>query len=149
VPVVNLSTEDEIVDQVLYLERTFAMLSSVFSALALVLACIGIYGTIAYTVAERTNEIGIRMALGAELGKILRMVLRETLMVVGAGLATGLPLAWLGTRMLTAQVYGISPHDPLTSSMAVLAISVVTIVAGSIPALRASHIDPIRALRYE
>jgi len=149
VPVVNLSTEDEIVDQVLYLERTFAMLSSAFGALALVLACIGIYGTIAYTVAQRTNEIGIRMALGAERGKILRMVLRETLMVVGAGLAAGLPLAWLGTRMLTAQVYGISPHDPLTSSVAVLAISAVTIVAGSIPALRASHIDPIRALRYE
>src|SRR3984885_868310 len=149
VPVVKVRTEDEIVDEVLYLERTFAMLSSVFSALALVLACIGIYGTIAYTVAQRTNEIGIRMALGAERGKILRMVLRETLMVVGAGLAAGLPLAWLGTRMLTAQVYGISPHDPLTSSVAVLAISAVTIVAGSIPALRASHIDPIRALRYE
>ena len=149
VPVVKVRTEDEIVDEVLYLERTFAMLSSVFSALALVLACIGIYGTIAYTVAQRTNEIGIRMALGAERGKILRMVLRETLMVVGFGLAAGLPLAWLGTRMLTAQVYGISPHDPLTSSIAVLAISAVTIAAGSIPALRASHIDPIRALRYE
>jgi predicted permease len=149
VPVVNLRTEDEIVDQVLYLERTFAILSSTFGALALALACVGIYGTIAYTVAQRTNEIGIRMALGAERGKILTMVLRETLLVVGAGLIAGLPLAWIGTRMLTAQVYGMSPHDPLTSFLAILAISVVTIVAGSIPALRASQIDPMRALRYE
>jgi predicted permease len=149
VPVVNLTTEDEIVDQVLYLERTFAMLSSAFCALALALACVGIYGTVAYTVAQRTNEIGIRMALGAERGKLLRMVLQETLMVVGAGLAAGLPLAWLGTRMLTAQVYGISPHDPLTSFAAVLAISAVTVVAGAIPAVRASQIEPIQALRYE
>jgi predicted permease len=149
VPVVNLNTEDEIVEQVLYLERTFAMLSSAFGALALALACVGIYGTIAYTVAQRTNEIGIRMALGAERGRILRMVLRETLMVVGAGLAAGLPLAWLGTRMLTAQVYGMSPHDPLTSFAAVLTISAVTVLAGALPAMRASQIEPIQALRYE
>jgi predicted permease len=112
VPVVNLRTEDEIIDEVLYLERTFAVLSSAFGGLALVLACVGIYGTIAYTVAQRTNEIGIRMALGAERANILKMVLRETLLVVGVGLLAGLPLAWLGTRMLTAQVYGLSPHDP-------------------------------------
>ncbi len=148
-PVVNVRTEDEIVDQVLYMERTFAILSSAFGALALALACVGIYGTIAYTVAQRTNEIGIRMALGAERGKILRMVLRETLTVVGAGLAAGLPLAWFGTRMLTAQVYGLSPHDPLTSFEAVLAIGVVTVVAGAIPAMRASRVEPIQALRYE
>ena len=149
VPVVNVRTEDEIVDQVLYLERTFAMLSSAFGALALVLACVGIYGTIAYTVAQRTNEIGIRMALGAERANILRMVLRETLVVVGAGLLAGLPLAWLGTRLLTAQVYGLSPHDPLTVVAAVAAISAVTITAGLVPALRAAHIEPVQALRYE
>ena len=149
VPVVNLRTEDEIVDQVLYLERTFAMLSSAFGGLALALACVGIYGTIAYTVAQRTNEIGIRMALGAERARILKMVLRETLVVVGAGLMAGIPLVWLGTRMLTAQVYGLSPHDPLTVAVAILAISAVTVAAGSVPALRASRIDPIQALRYE
>lgn len=149
VPIVNLRTEDEIVDEVLYLERTFAMLSSAFGALALVLACVGIYGTIAYTVAQRTNEIGIRMALGAERANILKMVLRETLVVVGAGLLAGLPLAWLGTRMLTAQVYGLSPHDPVTMAVAIAAISAVTIAAGSVPALRAAQIDPILALRYE
>ena len=149
VPIVNLRTEDEIVDEVLYLERTFAMLSSGFGALALVLACVGIYGTIAYTVAQRTNEIGIRMALGAERANILRMVLRETLLVVGSGLVAGLPMAWLGTRLLTAQVYGLSPHDPLTVAVAIGAISAVTIAAGFVPALRAAQIDPMRALRYE
>jgi len=149
VPVVNMRTEDEIVDQVLYLERTFATLSSAFGGLALVLACVGIYGTVTYTVAQRTNEIGIRMALGAERAKILRMVLWETLVVVGAGLFAGLPLAWVGASMLTAEVYGLSPHDPLTMTVAMVAISGVTIAAGSVPALRAAQIDPMRALRYE
>ncbi len=94
VPVVNLRTEDEVVNEVLYLERTFAMLSSVFGGLALVLACVGLYGTIAYTVAQRTNEIGIRMALGAERARILKMVLRETVAVASTGLLAGVPLVW-------------------------------------------------------
>jgi ABC-type antimicrobial peptide transport system permease subunit len=126
-----------------------AFLSSAFGALALVLACVGIYGTIAYTVAQRTKELGIRIALGAERAEILRMVLRETLVVVGAGLLVGLPLATLGTRMLTAQLYGLSPHDPLTLVIAILAISAVTIAAGFVPARRASRVDPMKALRYE
>ncbi|HTS36417.1 MAG TPA: ABC transporter permease [Candidatus Solibacter sp.] len=149
VPVVNIRTEDEVLRQVLFLERTLAFLSFAFGALALALACVGIYGTIAYTVAQRTKELGIRMALGAERAKILRMVLRETLVVVGAGLIVGLPLAILGTRMLTAQLYGLSPHDPLTLVIAILAISTVTIAAGFVPARRASRVDPMKALRYE
>jgi predicted permease len=149
VPVVNIRTEDEVVDQVLYLERTFAMLSSAFGGLALLLACVGVYGTIAYRVAQRTNEIGIRMALGAERANILKMILRETLVVVGGGLLVGLPLVWLATRMLSAQLYGLSAHDPLTLGIAILVIAAVTITAGLVPARRASKIDPIRALRYE
>ena len=149
VPVVNIRTEDEVLRQVLFLERTLAFLSSAFGALALVLACVGIYGTIAYTVAQRTKELGIRMALGAEREKILRMVLRETLVVVGAGLLVGLPLAILGTRMLTTQLYGLSPHDPLTLVIAILAIGIVTIAAGFVPARRASRVDLMKALRYE
>ncbi len=101
VPVVNIRTQEEVLNQVLYLERTFALLSSVFGGLALALACVGVYGTIAYTVAQRTNEIGIRMALGAQRDNILQMVLRETLFVVAIGLAAGLPLSWLGTRLLS------------------------------------------------
>jgi predicted permease len=149
VPVVNIRTEEEVVDQVLYLERAFAVLSTAFGALALVLACVGIYGTIAYTVAQRTKELGIRMALGAEREKILRMVLGETLVVVGAGLLAGLPLAMLGMRLMSAQVYGLSPHDPLTVALAVLIIGAVTIAAGLVPARRASRIDPMTALRCE
>ena len=149
VPVLDVHTEDEMVAQVLYLERTFALLSSVFGGLALVLACVGIYGMIAYTVAQRTNEIGIRMALGAERTNVLVMVLRETLAIVALGLAIGLPLAWMGTRMLSAQVYGLSPHDPVTWLVAVLAIAAVTVAAGFVPARRASQVDPMTALRCE
>ncbi len=149
VPVVNIRTEEEVVDQALYLERTFALLSSVFGALALGLACVGVYGTIAYTVAQRTNEIGIRMALGAQRAKILQMVLRETLIVVGIGLGVGLPLAWLSTRLLGKQVYGLSTHDPATLILAVLSIGAVTVAAGFVPARRASKVDPLTALRYE
>ena len=149
VPVVNIRTQDEVLDRALYLERTLALLSSGFGALALLLACVGVYGTVAYTVAQRTNEIGIRMALGAQRDSILSMVLRETLLMVGAGLVLGLPLAWLGGRALAAQVYGLSPHDPATIFMAVLAIVALALLAGFVPARRASNVDPLTALRYE
>jgi len=149
VPAVNIRTEDEVVSQVLYLERTFAVLSSAFGMLALALACVGIYGTIAYTVAQRTREIGIRMALGAERTNILKMVLWETLVVVGTGLLAGVPLAGLGMRMLRDQVYGLSAYDPVSSIISILVIGGVTIAAALVPACRASQIDPMMALRYE
>jgi predicted permease len=149
VPVVNIRTQEQMVNQVLHLERTFALLSSVFGGLALGLACVGVYGTIAYTVAQRTNEIGIRMALGAQRGKILEMVLRETLSVVAIGVAVGLPLSWLGTSLLSSQLYGLSTHDPATLTVAVLFIAAVTIAAGFVPARRASRVDPLTAIRYE
>ena len=149
VPVVKIRTQEQMLNQVLYLERTFALLSSVFGGLALALACVGVYGTIAYTVAQRTNEIGIRMALGAQRDNILQMVLRETLFVVAIGLAAGLPLSWLGTRLLSSQIYGLSTHDPGTLAVAVLFIAAVTVAAGFVPARRASRVDPLTALRYE
>ena len=149
VPAVNIRTEDEVVSQVLYLERTFAVLSSAFGMLALALACVGIYGTIAYTVAQRTREIGIRMALGAKRTNILKMVLWETLVVVGTGLLAGVPLAGLGMRMLRDQVYGLSAYDPVSSIISILVIGGVTIAAALVPACRASQIDPMMALRYE
>ena len=149
VPVVNIRTQEEVVNQALYLERTFAVLSSVFGALALALACVGVYGTIAYTVAQRTNEIGIRMALGAQRDNILQMVLRETFYVVAIGLAIGLPLSWICARLLTTQLYGLSTHDPATIALAVAVIVAVTVAAGFVPARRASRVDPLTALRYE
>jgi predicted lysophospholipase L1 biosynthesis ABC-type transport system permease subunit len=149
VPVVNIKTEDSVVNQNLYMEQTFAMLSSAFAAVGVLLACIGLYGTIAYTVVQRTNEIGVRLALGAPRENIVIMVLREALVVVGWGLALGVPAAWLSTGVLKAQLYGLSPHDLWTMTVATLSIVLVTLAAGFVPARKASRIDPMVALRYE
>jgi predicted permease len=149
VPLANLRSETAVIDQVLFLERAFAWLASAFGLLALALACVGLYGTIGYTVAQRTNEIGIRMALGADRATILAVVLRETLVVVVAGIAAGIPLAWAATRLLKARLFALSPHDPATVVTAVASILVVTLVAGFVPARRASRVDPLVALRYE
>ena len=149
VPMVGIKTETQVVDQVLFLERTFAALSSAFGFLALLLACIGLYGTMAYVVARRTSEIGIRMALGAGRGTILGMVLRETAVIVVAGLAVGLPAAWATTGLLKARLFGLGPHDPLSIAMAIAATLAVTAVAGYVPARKASRVDPMVALRYE
>jgi predicted permease len=149
VPIVNVSTEDETVNRVLYLERTFALVSSSFATLALALACIGIFGTMAYSVALRTNEIGVRMAFGAERRRILTMILRDSFRIVAAGVIAGLPLAWIGVRALGAQLYGLSAHDLFTPLMAVTLISLIALWSAFVPALRASRIEPIDALRYE
>lgn len=149
IPLVNMRTLNEVIDQALFLEKTFAFLSASFGFLALLLACVGLYGTMSYTVSRRTNEIGIRLALGAQRGTILHMVLRETLWIVLAGIAIGTPLAWLGTKLLESQLFGLSPHDPRTILLAIAAIVAVTIIAGYLPARRASRVDPIKALRYE
>ncbi|HEX7287244.1 MAG TPA: ABC transporter permease [Candidatus Angelobacter sp.] len=149
VPLVDVRTETQVVDQVLFLERTFAALSSAFSFLALLLACVGLYGTMAYAVSRRTNEIGIRMALGAGRGSILGMILRETGFVVLAGIFVGLPSAWAGSGLLKARLFGLGPHDPVSILLAVAATLAVTALAGYIPARRASQVDPMVALRYE
>jgi putative ABC transport system permease protein len=149
IPMVDIKTEAQVMERVLYLERTFAALSSAFSFLALLLACVGLYGTMAYAVARRTNEIGIRMALGAGRASILGMVLRETAFVVVAGVAVGLPAAWTATGLLKARLFGLGPHDPVSILLAVVATLVVTALAGFVPARRASQVDPMVALRYE
>jgi predicted permease len=149
VPMVDVKTETQVVAQVLFLERTFAALSSAFGFLALMLACIGLYGTMAYAVARKTNEIGIRMALGAGRTTILSMVMRETALIVLAGTVAGLPAAWAASNLLKARLFGLSPHDPWSIALAVAATLAVTAFAGYIPARRASRVDPIVALRYE
>ena len=149
VPLVGIRTEVEVIDEALVVQRAFASVSSVFGAVALLLACIGLYGTMSYTVARRTNEIGIRMALGAERGSVLMMVLRETAIVVFIGLAVGFPLAWFATVALKSQLFGLTAHDPATMFAAIAAVLVVTLIAGYIPARRASRVDPMVALRYE
>jgi len=104
---------------------------------------------LAYQVTRRTNEIGIRMALGASARQVLWIVLRESLALVGTGIATGLLMAYAATRFISSQLYGVKPTDPLTITAATVALAAVAILAGYIPARRATKVDPLVALRYE
>ncbi len=131
-------------------ERVFqTRLLTTFSALALVLAVVGMYGVLAYSVATRTHEIGIRMALGAEAGEVLRMVLRRTLLLTGAGLVVGIAGALAATRVLTRLLFQVKPNDAATLLAVAVILGLVSIAAGWIPARRASHVDPLVALRHE
>ena len=130
-------------------ERLIARLTSLFGLLALVLASVGLYGITAYSVARRTGEIGVRMALGANRTNVVLMVLRTALVLVGVGLALGIPIALLGGRLMRSQLYGVHAYDPLTLSIAVAALGASAAVAGFIPARRAASIEPMKALRIE
>jgi predicted permease len=148
-PVYGMRTMEQQISNSLLIERLIASLSAVFGILATLLAVIGLYGVMAYTVARRTREIGIRMALGAFQGDVIWMVMREVLMLVGVGLAAGLAGAFVLVKLIQTQLYGMSGHDPLTVALAALGLAVVACLAGYIPAVRASRIDAMRALRYE
>lgn len=130
-------------------ERLISELLSIFSLLALSLACIGLYGVMSYNVARRTNEIGIRMALGSQNNEVLWMVLKESLRLLGIGIALGIPATLAATRLVQAQLFELSAHDPVTLAAAAMIIATVTLVAAYIPARRAAKVDPMVALRYE
>lgn len=148
-PLQFISTQTESMDRLLTQEKTFAVSSSLFGLLALVISMIGLFGLMSYTVARRTKEIGIRMALGAKRGAVLRSVIRETLRLVAAGVLIGLGAAyWLG-RFIASQLFGLQPNDSTTIFLAVLVMIVVATLAGYLPARRASRVDPMVALRYE
>lgn len=148
-PVYNVSTMNELVNQSVYTDRMTAILASAFGALALLLAAVGLYGVVAYSVARRTTEIGIRLALGAQPGQVLRMVMREVVLLTCAGLAVGIPGAYWLARMAASELYGVRPDDRTVFLLASLAMASVAMVAGLIPALRAARVDPKTALRYE
>ncbi len=130
-------------------ERLMATLSGFFGFLAGLLATIGLYGLISYTVARRTNEIGIRMALGAQRGDVVRMILREAGILLGIGIAAGTALSLLAARTASALLFGLKPSDPLTLAAAIAALAAVTVAASFLPAQRAARLDPMVALRDE
>ncbi|MGC4056062.1 MAG: ABC transporter permease [Paludibaculum sp.] len=148
-PILSLRVLEELIDQNLTQQRLIAKLSTFFGGLAMLLASIGLYGVLSYSIARRTNEIGIRMALGAQSRRVLGMVLRETLIVVAAGIAVGVPAALGLTRFVSSQLYGLEASDPLTIAAACLLLAAVAMGAGWLPARRAARVDPIIALRYE
>jgi predicted permease len=148
-PIYAMRTMDEQISNSLSTERMIASLSTVFGFVATVLAIIGLYGVMSYSVAQRTREIGIRMALGAEQGKVIGMVMREVLTLIAIGVGVGVPAALVLTRVVKSQLYGLEAHDPWTLGLATGLLAMVACAAGYVPALRASRVDPMKALRYE
>jgi putative ABC transport system permease protein len=130
-------------------ERLMAMLSGFFGALAALLASIGLYGVIAYVMQRRRSEVGIRLALGAQPGQVVRMVLREAAALVGAGVVAGAALAVLAGRGTESLLFGLSPTDGITFLIAATLLASVALLASALPALRASRVDPMLALRQD
>jgi ABC-type antimicrobial peptide transport system permease subunit len=139
----------ETIDRSLLRERLFAILSAFFAGLALLLAVIGLYGLMAYNVSRRTQEIGVRMALGAPRQNILSMILRETLGLTSIGLAIGLAVSLTTSPLVAKMLYGVSARDPMTLATVSAVLVTVAAVAASLPAHRAMRVDPLIALRYE
>jgi predicted permease len=148
-PVLNVTSLRLQTDESLKQDKLIAQLVSFFGLLGLLLSCVGLYGIMAHAVVRRTNEIGIRMALGADRRDIVWMVLKESLMLVAIGLLLGIPAAWSAAHLISSQLFGVNPTDPLTLVTAALSLTVVAASAGYLPARRASRVNPLIALRYE
>jgi predicted permease len=145
----QIRTQHQQIDADMQQERMFASLTAGFGFLALALACVGIYGIMAYTVSQRTNEIGIRLALGAARERIRSMVLRETAWLAAIGVVVGLGATLALAQLIKSMLYGLKPTDPLTLGVSVLLLLLVAFIAGWVPAYRASQVNPIDALRSE
>jgi predicted permease len=149
VPLAQITTQDQVRDQRIAQERMFAMLCSALALLAVLLSTIGVYGLMAFTVARQTRDFGIRIALGAKPGRVAREILHVALLLAVAGVAVGVPVALAAARIIRSKLYGVEPNDPVTLVGAAILLPAVAVVAAWIPARRASHVDPIVALRYE
>jgi predicted permease len=149
VPMYEVRTQEAQIDAAVRQERLFAYVAGGFAALAVVLACLGIYGTLGYSVARRTAEIGLRMALGANRGAVVLMVLRESITPVLLGVAVGLAAAWASTRLIEGMLFNLAPRDTATLVVATTVLVLAALVAAWVPARRASVVDPMTALRRE
>jgi ABC-type antimicrobial peptide transport system permease subunit len=148
-PVYGLKTVESQLDETLLTDRLIAMLSAGFGLLATLLASIGLYGVMAFVVTRRRKELGIRLALGAQPGSVIWLVMREVLVLLAIGLAVGVPAAIGLGRYVSSQLYGIEGHDPGVAVATMVLLTLVSAAAGLIPAHRASRINPILALRHE
>jgi predicted permease len=149
IPVTNVATQAAEIDRTISREITFAKLCTGFAVLALLIACVGLYGTTSYGVAREVGEIGIRMALGAQRGAVVWMVLGRVLLLAGVGLAISVPAALIGSRLVKSLLFETQPNDPRTLALAGVVLLSAAILAGYVPARRASRIDPLAALRRE
>jgi putative ABC transport system permease protein len=148
-PLLHIKTLDEYVSDSIVGTRFEAVLLGTFGILAFLLTAVGLYGVISYTVAQRTRDIGIRLALGADRNAILGMVVKNGTLLAGAGTLIGLATAFLLTRLIASLLYGVGPTDPLTFLCVPIALIAVAMLASYVPARRAAKVDPMVALRYE
>jgi ABC-type antimicrobial peptide transport system permease subunit len=149
IPVTNVITQAGEIDRTISREITFAKLCTGFAVLALLMACVGLYGTMSYNVSRQVGEIGIRMALGARRGAVVWMVLRRVLLLAAVGLAISVPASLIAFRLVKSLLFGTQPNDPGTLALAAIVLLSAAILAGYAPARRASRIDPLAALRQE
>ena len=148
-PLTNISTQEQVRDSKISQERLFATLCGSLALLAVLLSCIGLYGLMAYNVARRTSEIGIRMALGATRRNVAVPILREALLLAATGVGVGVPVALGLTQLIRSNLYGVKPSDPVTMAGAVVLLLAVAVLSAWIPARRAAKVDPMVALRHE
>lgn len=147
--VFRISTETEAIDRQVFTEKMTARLSSLFGMLALLLACLGLYGLLSYEVSRRTREIGIRMAVGAQSYNVIGLVLTKAVILIVGGAAAGIAIALGVTRLLTSFLFGVKAGDPITLLAVVALLVLIALAACYIPARRATKVDPLVALRYE
>src|SRR6185503_2654384 len=148
-PISNVRTMDHVLATAVSRERFQTLLLALFATLALALACVGLYGVISYAVVQRTHEIGVRMALGAQPGDVLRLVINQGMLLTLIGLVLGIAGAFAVTRVMTEMLFGVTATDPLTFAGVPLVLSVIAFLACYTPARRATKVDPLGALRYE
>jgi ABC-type antimicrobial peptide transport system permease subunit len=148
-PLLEVTTIKDQVSNLISHDELVSTLTGLFSLLALFLAAIGLYGVMSYNVARRTNEIGIRLALGEQASNVVHMILRESLVLLAIGTGLGFPLALLATKVIKQQLFGLDPIDPVTFTAALSVVCGMTMIATWLPARRAAKVDPVAALRSE